>query len=231
MCSIVMFSKAPEPGKVKTRLTSHMSDIDAASFHEAFVLDTLDSISGLETSGRYIACHPDKEHSFFKELEEGFDIKAFNQTGEDLGERMENALRYLRDKGHKEIVIIGSDSPTLPVEIMSEAFERLKECDLVIGPSLDGGYYLIGISGKIPDLFCGITWGTDKVFEETLKKAKESKIDFSVLPFWYDIDTIKELRFMAIHLDALSDDNHIRTRELIKRLEGTNSLSLKRGLL
>ncbi len=231
MSSIVMFSKAPEPGEVKTRLTSYMSDIDAASFHEAFVLDTLDSLVGIENSDIYIACHPDKEHSFFKELEESFDIKAFSQTGGDLGERMENALRYLRDNGHKEIVIIGSDSPTLPAEILDEAFERLKECELVIGPSLDGGYYLIGISGKIPDLFCGIDWGTDKVFEETLQKAKENKLDFSVLPFWYDIDTIKELRFMAIHLDTLNDGNHVRTRELIKRLEGTNNLSLNRGRL
>ena len=231
MSSIVMFSKAPEPGKVKTRLASHMSDLEAASFHEAFVLDTIDTLAGIEDTKKYLACHPDRQHLFFQELEESFDIKAFNQTGEDLGERMENALRYLRDKGHKEIVIIGSDSPTLPAEIMNEAFERLKEDELVIGPSLDGGYYLIGISGKIPDLFSGIDWGTDKVFEETLKKARANNLHFSVLPFWYDIDTIKELRFMSIHLDAMNGGNHIRTRELIKRLEGTNNLSLKRGLL
>ena len=231
MSAIVMFSKAAEPGKVKTRLTSHMSDLEAAFFHEAFVLDTLDSLSTLKNSDRYLACHPDKEHNFFKELEESFDIKPFNQKGEDLGERMENAFCYLREMGHKEIVIIGSDSPTLPVEILDEAFERLKKCELVIGPSLDGGYYLIGISGNVPDLFSRIEWGTDKVFEETLQKARANNLHFSVLPFWYDIDTIKELRFMAIHLDAMNDGNHGRTKELIKRLEGTNNLSLKRGRL
>ena len=231
MSSIVMFSKAPEPGKVKTRLTSHMSDLEAASFHEAFVLDTLDTLAGIEDTKKYLACHPDREHVFFQELEESFDIKTFNQEGKDLGERMGNAFRYLRKMGHKEIVIIGSDSPNLPAEILHEAFERLKTDGLVIGPSLDGGYYLIGISGKIPDLFSGIEWGTDKVFEETLKKAKESKLDFSLLPFWYDIDTIKELRFLSIHLDALDESNHIRTRAMIKRLDEKNNLSSKRGLI
>lgn len=222
MSAIVMFSKATEPGKVKTRLTSHMSDLEAAFFHEAFVLDTLDSLSALNNSDRYLACHPDKEHSFFKELEESFDIKPFNQRGEDLGKRMKNAFLYLRGEGHKEIVIIGSDSPTLPVEILNEAFQRLKKDELVIGPSLDGGYYLIGISGNVPDLFSGIDWGTDKVFEETLKKAKDSGLDFSVLPFWYDIDTIKELRFMKIHLDSMNEERCTRTREMIERLKETN---------
>lgn len=222
MHSIVMFSKAPEPGKVKTRLTSHMSDLDAASFHEAFVVDTLDTIVSLENAETYIACHPDKEHRFFGEIEEHFNIKTFSQEGGDLGERMENAFRYLRKIGHKEILIIGSDSPTLPAEIVDEAFEKLKKYELVIGPSHDGGYYLIGISGRIPDLFSGIDWGTDKVFEETIKKAKESKLDFSILPLWYDIDTIKELRFMQIHLDNMNEGNCVRTRDMIKRLKEIN---------
>ena len=222
MSSIVMFSKAPEPGKVKTRLASHMSDLEAASFHEAFVLDTIDTLAGIEDTKKYLACHPDREHVFFQELEESFDIKTFNQEGKDLGERMGNAFRYLRKMGHKEIVIIGSDSPTLPSEILDEAFERLKGNDLVVGPSIDGGYYLIGISGKVPDLFSGIGWGTDNVFDETLKKAKESRLDFSLLPFWYDIDTINELRFMQIHLDAMNDGSCVRTREMIKRLKETN---------
>ncbi len=219
MSAIVMFSKATEPGKVKTRLTSHMSDHEAAFFHEAFVLDTLDSLSAFKNSDRYLACHPDKEHNFFKELEEDFDIKPFNQKGEDLGKRMENAFLYLRGEGHKEIVIIGSDSPTLPAEILNEAFQRLKKDELVIGPSLDGGYYLIGLSANVPDIFSDIEWGTDKVFEETLKKVKDSNTDFSVLPFWYDVDTMKELRFMAIHLDALNDCSCLRTRAMIKRLK------------
>ena len=222
MRSIVMLSKAPEPGKVKTRLASHMSDLEAALLQEAFVLDTLGSLACIEDTKKYLACHPDKNHIFFKEIEENFVVTTFNQAGQDLGERMENAFRYLRDQGHKEIVVIGSDSPTLPVEILNDAFQRLKKDELVIGPSLDGGYYLIGISGKIPDLFSGIEWGTDKVFEETLKKLKENKLDFSLLPFWYDIDTIKELRFMQIHLDAMNDGSCVRTREIIKRLKETN---------
>ncbi|MDT8317134.1 MAG: TIGR04282 family arsenosugar biosynthesis glycosyltransferase [bacterium] len=222
MRSIVLFSKAPEPGKVKTRLASHMSDIDAASFHAAFVLDTLDSLSALENTDRYLACYPDKEHTFFKELEENFDIKAFNQQGGDLGKKMENAFLYLRDEGYKEIVLIGSDSPTLPVEILNEAFERLKKNELVIGPSFDGGYYLIGISGEVPDIFGGIEWGENKVFEETLKKAKDCKVDFSILPFWYDIDTIKELSFMQIHLDDMNEGRCARTRTMVKLFNETN---------
>lgn len=222
MGSIVMFAKAPDPGKVKTRLTSHMSDIDAASFHEAFVLDTLDILATFNNTEIYLACYPDNKHRFFKEIEDDFDIKSFTQRGGDLGERIENAFLYLKGEGHKEIVVLGSDSPTLPVEILNEAFQRLKKNKLVIGPSLDGGYYLIGISGNVPELFSGIDWGTDKVFDETVKKAKESGLDFSVLPFWYDIDTIKELSFMQIHLDSMNEDRCIRTRNMIEKLKETN---------
>lgn len=229
MPSIVMFSKAPEPGKVKTRLATHMSDIEAASFHEAFVLDTLDTLAVIEDAKIYIACHPDKEHLFFKEIEESFDIKIFNQRGDDLGERMKNAFHYLRKMGHKEILVIGSDSPTLPAEILNEAFDSLKKDELVVGPSLDGGYYLIGISGKIPDLFAGIEWGTDKVFDETLKRAKESNLNFALLPFWYDIDTINELRFLSIHLNDLDNSKYVRTRLMIKNLIGKSDIPLQRG--
>ena len=222
MRSIVMFTKAPEPGKVKTRLTPQISDIAAAAFHEAFVLDTLDGLSSIKSVDKYIACHPDKDHIFFKGIEETFPVAAFTQVGDTLGERMENALFYLRGMGYKEILIIGSDSPTLDFKIVDDAFDRLKKKELVIGPSLDGGYYLIGISAEIPDLFGDIEWGSDSVFEETIKKVKGSGLNCSVLPFWYDIDTINELRFMQIHLDAMNDGSCVRTREMIKRLKETN---------
>ena len=229
MRAIVVFSKAPEAGRVKTRLTSHMSAIDAALYHEAFVLDTLDCLLEIKNIDRFIACHPDKNHSFFREIEKNLPVVAFNQEGENLGERMKNALYDLRAKGYKEIVIIGSDSPTIPRHIVENAFDNLKENELVIGPSIDGGYYLIGISGKVPDLFNGIGWGSDSVFEETLKKTDQARLKPSILTFWYDIDTIKELRFMALHLDALGEGTCSRTREMIKKLKQIDYQAIVRG--
>lgn len=221
MRSIVLFSKAPIPGKVKTRLTSTISPHESAALHESFVIDTLTEMSVLKNTSLFLACHPTCEDPFFLKMEERFHLKRFQQKGQTLGERMENAFHYLRSRGYKKVVILGTDSPTLSGKLVEKAFHSLANHDLVLGPSLDGGYYLIAISGEVPHVFDGINWGTDSVFKDTLNKANNLDLKIHILPFWYDVDTIKELRFLSIHLAGMDNEVCVETRNALAKIGKT----------
>ena len=101
-------------------------------------------------------------------------------------------------QGYNKVVIIGSDSPSLPVSYIDKALDS--ERDLVLGPSIDGGYYLIAMRGKVFEVFSGVDWGTDKVLYETLQRVKEGSFSFDLLPVWYDVDLPEDLRFLKTHL-------------------------------
>jgi rSAM/selenodomain-associated transferase 1 len=118
------------------------------------------------------------------------------QQGEDLGERMKNGFIEAFAMNFKRVVLIGSDIPDLPLEFIEEALASLQEKDVVIGPSLDGGYYLIGFKDKkfSPQAFKGIPWGTERVFEETMKILKHEGLTIHILQPWRDIDTVEDLR-------------------------------------
>lgn len=218
MRCIVLFSKAPIPGEVKTRLTPHFSYLEASKLHEAFVIDTLSTISRIKDIDIYIACHPDRECDFFQIVKKRFNLKLVNQGTGNLGERMKNVFGELRAKGYNEMVAVGSDSPTLPKNRIEEAFCALKRRKIVIGPSIDGGYYLIGFKGEAPDIFDGISWGRETVFDETIEKLKKQGKEFSLLPFWYDVDTVREVRFLAIHLGYIAAHQHVSTRDVLSDL-------------
>ncbi len=219
MRCIVLFTKAPIPGEVKTRLTPHLTAIEAANLHEAFVRDTVSFLSELEGTEKYIACHPDGADPFFEKLKQAFRVKSIDQGEGDLGDRLKRVLGKLSSEGFDEIVVVGSDSPTLPPERIGAAFNRLAESRLVLGPSLDGGYYLIGFSGGLPEVFDGISWGTETVFEETVRCAEKKDYSCAVLPYWYDVDTIQELRSLAIHLEGLPSGVIRETRKVMACLK------------
>ncbi len=202
---LMIFAKAPEPGQVKTRLTPVLSENEAADLQKAFILDLLDQTKiPCETHGiqRVMACSP-VDHPFFKSLQKQEEVNLISQTGADLGERMKNAFRFGLDQGYKKIVIIGCDAPTLPVQFIENAFLSLSNQDLVIGPSLDGGYYLIGARALFSELFRDLPWGTDTVFSKTLDKINPDHTKIKLLPFWYDIDRPNDLHLLKNHLRFL----------------------------
>jgi len=219
MKCIVLFSKAPVSGRVKTRLVPPLSDDDAASLQHAFIFDTLSILFDAGNYQVFIACHPSREDPFFAGIASRYNVKLVDQGGGSLGDRMKRVLLQLKSKGYSSVVIVGSDSPTLPSGFISDAFEGLKKNDLVIGPSIDGGYYLIGVRGDVPDIFEGISWGSSTVFEETAKKVRAQAIRTHLLPFWYDIDTIDELRFVAIHLASLPGNQSVFARNALESLK------------
>lgn len=192
-CAIIIFAKAPVPGQVKTRLQPHLSAEECADLHSSFIYDTIDITRGVEGATVILACHPGIEHPFFQKISEAYGIQLVKQSGADLGDRMDNAIKDVLTAGYEKVIILGSDSPDLPAGYVREGLKALDTKDMVIGPSSDGGYYLIGGRRMLP-VFDNIPWSSSAVFELTLEMALKHGIGFFVLPEWYDIDTWEDLQ-------------------------------------
>lgn len=195
--ALIIFAKAPVPGKVKTRLQPHLSAEQCASLHESFITDTLSIAREIEGADIFLACHPGVEHPFFLKVARDFGIRLTAQRGNDLGERMDNAIKWGLEMRYGKVIVIGSDSPDLPPDYIRDGFEMLDSSEMVLGPSRDGGYYLIGGRKQLP-VFYDVPWSSSRVFGTTLEIARKKGITFSILREWYDIDTCEDLeRFRA----------------------------------
>lgn len=198
--ALIIFVKSPLPGKVKTRLQPPLTPCEIVELYKSFIREIISKCGRLKGIDKFMGCSPTKENIFLKQLTKTYKIGSFNQRGNDLGEKIINAFRDYFKKGYSELVIIGSDSPTIPMDYIKKAFSELKNKDFVFGPCCDGGLYLVGAKGKItPEIFHNIPWDTSEVLNKTLEKLYSLNIRFSILPFWYDVDTIEDLRFVESH--------------------------------
>lgn len=193
--ALIIFAKAPIPGKVKTRLQTHLSPEECATLHKSFVIDTVRLAKKINGADIFLYCSPGIEHPFFQKVSQDFDVGLAAQVGENLGERLDNAINNGLKAGYKKIVIIGSDSPDLPYEYIEDGFGMLDLYDMVVGPCRDGGYYLIGGKSELP-VFNDMPWGSSQILKMTLKKTQEYGIKYSLLPEWYDIDTWEDLQLL-----------------------------------
>lgn len=218
--ALIIFAKVPKPGLVKTRLQPDLSPDTSSQLYLAFILDTLNATASLKGVTRIMACDATRRDPFFKGLAERHNLVLIDQAGENLGARMQNAVAEADRLGYRPAVIIGTDIPTLPVDYIQEAFKQLKKHPLVLGPGADGGYYLIGCSGPTPPIFDGIAWGTGQVLTQTLQRITEKNLNAALLPFWYDVDTLDDIRFLSAHLAYLE-------REMGKSLAPETSRVLK----
>ncbi len=190
---VLFFIKAPEKGRVKTRLATAVGEGRAVGLYRCFVEDILAMLGTLAVE---VQCHYQPAHAEVVLREWlGPDCSYVPQQGEDLGRRMENAFRRIFEAGISRAVVIGSDSPDLAAGVIDAAFGRLQTHDVVIGPSSDGGYYLLGFNAErfVPEAFTGITWSTDHVFGQTLGVLNRYGRDVFVLPQWHDVDTRSDL--------------------------------------
>jgi rSAM/selenodomain-associated transferase 1 len=197
--ALVIFAKAPIPGQVKTRLCPPLTPDEAATLHGSFVLDTLERTKTAAATfqlplDRYLACAPDSTHVFFRIMEERQSVRLIDQVGDNLGARMNHAFETLFAQQYTRMVIVGSDVPSLPLERYQQALAALESHDLVLGPALDGGYYLIGLNRPNPDLFTDIPWSTDQVLPRTQAKAGTLGLKTALLAPWRDVDTIDDLQ-------------------------------------
>lgn len=182
--------RVPEYGKVKKRLAQELCPEEALKAYSAMLCETLENVSRLKRINIY-GFYDGSLSPQNKLLNK---LTCIPQIGKDLGERMLNAINWLFDKGFERVVLIGADSPDLPVRFIEEAFLILNNYELVIGPAEDGGYYLIGMSKPLDAIFQDISWGSRDVLEKTISTAEKEGIKYLLLPQWYDIDDIKGLR-------------------------------------
>jgi rSAM/selenodomain-associated transferase 1 len=230
--ALAVFAKAPVPGQVKTRLCPPLTPDEAATLHGSFVLDTLERTKAATAQfklpfDRYLACAPSSTHLFFKIMEERQGVKLIDQIGDDLGTRMNRTFETLFTQGYKHALIVGTDVPSLPLEHYKEALALLDSHDLVLGPALDGGYYLIGLNRPVPDLFTGIPWSTDQVLNLTQEKASTLRLKVALLAPWRDVDTIEDLQAL-VETCTLDAKKPKRDQSFSSRTAGALQLIAKR---
>lgn len=206
--ALVIFAKAPIPGEVKTRLCPPLTPDEAATLHGSFVLDMLEQTKRAVVTlqlrcDRYLACAPSSDLVFFKIMEERQGVRLLDQVGEDLGQRMHHTFIDLFAKGYKQVILVGTDVPTLPLSVYQEAFAILSRSDVVLGPAMDGGYYLIGLTQPAERLFAGVPWSTDEVLAITQHNAMTLGLSVGLTAAWRDVDTIADLQ--ALIADCRED--------------------------
>jgi uncharacterized protein len=191
---LIVFTRYPIPGKTKTRLIPALGAAGAAHLHRQMTEHTLAQVRQLRADGVAIEIHyagvtADRELADWL----GADLVYRSQGDGDLGERMALSIETALQAGHDRVIIIGTDCPGLTTDILQLAFEQLHDRDLVLGPAIDGGYYLIGLRRFMPELFVGISWGTSTVRQQTIEIAIELGLSMGDLPLLADIDRPEDL--------------------------------------
>lgn len=187
---LLIFIKNPEAGKVKTRLAKSIGDLEALQIYKKLLKRTLTVAAQSEVRKQvWYSTFIDKEDEISTDT-----FEKYLQTGSDLGARMSGAFQQAFKDGADRVVIIGSDCPDLSTEVLEEAFKQLEIYDLVIGPSEDGGYYLLGMNRFYAPLFKDVEWSTESVLESTIQKAEMMGLEIARLPVLNDIDILEDLR-------------------------------------
>jgi rSAM/selenodomain-associated transferase 1 len=201
---LIVMTRFPAPGRVKTRLISALGEDGAALLHRRMAERTLRTAGGVETPIEVEVCYTDADEPQMRRWL-GQEILLREQRAGDLGQRMHKAFRAAFAEGAPCVVVIGADSPDLDRRHLLQAFELLGENDLVLGPAEDGGYYLIGLRRPIPALFEGIAWSTDRVLAQTLRITDELGLKVAQTERLFDVDRPEDLaRVPADLLDGLA---------------------------
>ena len=209
-----MMAKKPTPGSTKTRLTPLLTCEAAAALYECFLLDALELARSVPGVIPRVAVFPPDALKYFDRIAPG--VEPVPQVGDSLSERLCNVLTRSLEDGFDRVVAINSDSPTLPPSLVTEAFERLDDdaVDVVLGPTDDGGYYLIGWKRPYPDLVLGVTMSTPHVLRDTLELADVSGVSISLLEAWYDVDEPSDLERLRHDMAAAATLGHHTRRFL-----------------
>jgi rSAM/selenodomain-associated transferase 1 len=195
---LVIMAKAPRPGAVKTRLVPNLSLDAISSFYRCLLEDTLAlarSVSDVEVA---FMC-PDSDVNELTQLA-GREVSVIAQTGEGLAAGLTSVFAYFEKDRRRRVIAFNSDSPHLPPSVLEDAFETLLAYDLVVGPTHDGGYYLVGAKASYPTLFAGDGMGTSSALEKLLSRARTLQLSVDVAAPFYDIDVADDLNRLAEEL-------------------------------
>lgn len=201
-CGIAFMAKASAPGRTKTRLVPPLTFEEAAELNTAFLQDVAEN---LLLASRHVARHaaitgyaaygPPGSEDFFRKLLPG-SIGLLEAWLPNFGDCLFHTIREILRRGHDSAVVLNSDSPTLPPSFLVETAEALARPGdrVVLGPSTDGGYYLLGLKAAHRHMFEDVAWSTERVAGQTLQRAREIDLEIHVLPAWYDVDDVDALR-------------------------------------
>jgi len=195
--ALTLFARAPVPGHTKTRLIPALGAEGAARLYSAFLADTLQRFAP-DFSAR-LSCAGELTHPVLVRLAQTYEVALRAQCEGDLGARMSHDLS-LMNSTHDAGVIIGTDIPTLPSVLVEAAFRALERVDVVLGPTSDGGYYLVGTRGAWPELFRGVRFSGPHALADTVVAATRAGAEVALLSPWYDIDEPGDLRLLRAHL-------------------------------
>ena len=210
--AIIIMAKQPIEGKTKTRMTPHLSHNQAAALFEALVKDTIDLCAQVDQAELAIAISPPKSISYFRKISPPNTILV-PAVCQNIGDCLNQVLTHLLSIGFESAFAINADGPTLPLEYLHQALSLIEDHDLVLGPSYDGGYYLIGLKQPAPEIFEHIAWSTEEVLAQTITQAKKHGLaKYALLPEWYDVDNIDTLNKMSEELKTLPPSSLKHTR-------------------
>jgi len=217
-CTLVVMAKAPRPGMVKTRLASSFSPEAVTAFYCCLLEDTLAlarSVSDVEVA---VMC-PDSDVSELAQLAGG-EARVVAQQGEGLAAGLTSVFAHFAQGHQRRVIAFNSDSPHLPRSVLEDAFETLAAHDVVVGPTHDGGYYLVGAKASHLTLFAGDGMGTSSALERLLSRARALELSVGFADTFYDIDVADDLTRLAEEL-RLAPARAPRTARWLKEWDST----------
>lgn len=194
MNALIIMTRIPIAGMTKTRLMKILTGEECARLHRCFLLDLFKMVNELrEIADIYVTYTPENSLYLVEDIVPGF-IDSFPQEGHELGDRMDNAIQKLLNKGYSKVVLIGSDIPSLQAEDIKKAYDELEGNDICLGPTNDGGYYLVGMKKGCKDIFgSNLKWGYKSVFEATVSIANNLGLTVGLTTKLGDIDEKEDI--------------------------------------
>jgi uncharacterized protein len=217
--AVAIMAKAPSPGQVKTRLCPPLTPAEASALYRCFLLDKIGQVSALRGVTPVLSYDsPDARPLFETLIPPPFLL--IPQLGDDLGARLVSTFDQLFRLGFTQVIAIDSDTPTLPTAYLEHALKLIATPtnDVVLGPTEDGGYYLIGLRRAHQELFEDMPWSTSQVFAETIRRSEQSGLTVACAEWWYDIDTPADLVRLRTSLVQIDDGVARHTRQSLQEL-------------
>jgi rSAM/selenodomain-associated transferase 1 len=208
--AIIVMAKAPRAGEAKTRLVPPLTRAEAAALAACFVRDAC-ATARLAASDVLVAYAPSDGRASLEPILADAPALWLEQRGADLGARLASAAAEAFAQGFGPVVLVGSDSPTLPPDFLRAALDALASgaADVTLGPTDDGGYYAVGLGRPAPRLFRSVGWSSPRALADTAANAARLGLRLAQLPRWYDVDTPADLRRLR---EELAADEHARAR-------------------
>ena len=189
---LILFGRAPVPGRVKTRLFPAVGKRKATEIYQRLFCQTLEVAQQSEFKRIELWVDGSTNHPFFRRVRKRYGYRFYPQLGQGLGRRMQYAINHALGR-YRSVVLLGCDCSGLTADDLNQARQSLKAIDVVLGPAIDGGYYLIGLNKALPCLFTGMPWGSKAVLKETIKRVKFAGLQYQELARHRDIDNSSDV--------------------------------------